>query len=543
MKLNYALTILCLLFRLFSFAQEMPIDFSDSGDNFSAFNNSAFSFNTDPVDSSNDVGQFFNDGSSASQGFYIDLSQPINLNIQQEITLAFYQFDPNNHTILLKLENGTDLDVEVNQSNSGAGWTNDITFNFANATISGTTNAINATGSYSRLTIFIDDGVAAPGTYLIDNINDGSLPTDPSELDIIYEDLVWSDEFNTNGVIDSNHWFHQTQLPAGGSWFNGEQQHYTNRIENSFVDNGFLNISAIKENYTDQGETKPYTSARLNSKFAFTYGRVDVRAKLPFGDGTWPAIWTLGKNVNEDGGFWDNQYGTVGWPACGEIDIMEHGLGTTNHVSSALHTPCAGCSGNTMNFQSYVLNDVSNEFHVYSMNWSPNQITFLIDGIGFYTYNPALKDDGTWPFYQDQYLLLNIAMGGVAGAIDPSFVQSNMVIDYVRVYQNTELSIDEAFANKFNVYPNPTSDYIKIASEENIDSVALYNSIGQLIFEKKEHTKLLNVERLKSGIYILKIYSGPQTTIKNLTFIPYAPKAISGHFLLARLCKTLYSVI
>ena len=160
------------------------------------------------------VGQFFNDGSSASQGFYIDLSQPINLNAQQEITLAFYQFDPNNHTILLKLENGTDLDVEVNQSNSGAGWTNDITFNFANATISGTTNAINATGSYSRLTIFIDDGVAAPGTYLIDNINDGSLPTDPSELDIIYEDLVWSDEFNTNGVIDSNNWFHQTQLPA-----------------------------------------------------------------------------------------------------------------------------------------------------------------------------------------------------------------------------------------------------------------------------------------------------------------------------------------
>ena len=516
MKLNYALTILCLLFRLFSFAQEMPIDFSDSADNFSAFNNSAFSFNTDPVDSSNDVGQFFNDGSSASQGFYIDLSQPINLNVQQEITLAFYQFDPNNHTILLKLENGTDLDVEVNQSNSGAGWTNDITFNFANATISGTTNAINATGSYSRLTIFIDDGVAAPGTYLIDNINDGSSPTDPSELDIIYEDLVWSDEFNTNGVIDSNNWFHQTQLPAGGSWFNGEQQHYTNRIENSFVDNGFLNISAIKENYTDQGETKPYTSARLNSKFAFTYGRVDVRAKLPFGDGTWPAIWTLGKNVNEDGGFWDNQYGTVGWPACGEIDIMEHGLGTTNHVSSALHTPCAGCFGNTMNFQSYVLNDVSNEFHVYSMNWSPNQITFLIDGIGFYTYNPALKDDGTWPFYQDQYLLLNIAMGGVAGAIDPSFVQSNMVIDYVRVYQNTELSIDEAFANKFNVYPNPTSDYIKIASEENIDSVALYNSIGQLIFEKKEHTKLLNVERLKSGIYILKIYSGANATIKKV---------------------------
>jgi beta-glucanase (GH16 family) len=119
--------------------------------------------------------------------------------------------------------------------------------------------------------------------------------------------LVWADEFDTDGAVNPNNWFHQTQLPASGSWFNGEEQHYTNRIENSFVNNGFLNIVAIKESFTDQGETKQYTSARLNSKFAFTYGRVDVRARLPFGDGTWPAIWTLGKNISEDGAYWENQ--------------------------------------------------------------------------------------------------------------------------------------------------------------------------------------------------------------------------------------------
>ena len=112
-------------------------------------------------------------------------------------------------------------------------------------------------------------------------------------------ELVWADEFDGNGAIDSDNWFHQTQLPAGGTWFNGEIQHYTNREVNANQSNGTLKIVAKKEEFTDQGVTKQYTSARLNSKVAFTYGRVEVRAKLPFGIGTWPAIWTLGKNIIE----------------------------------------------------------------------------------------------------------------------------------------------------------------------------------------------------------------------------------------------------
>ena len=111
--------------------------------------------------------------------------------------------------------------------------------------------------------------------------------------------LIWADEFNTNGNVNQEKWFQQTQLPNGYSWYNNELQHYTDEIENSYVSNGTLKIVAIKENYTDQGHTKPYTSARLNSKFAFTYGKVEVRAKLPSGQGTWPAIWTLGKNISE----------------------------------------------------------------------------------------------------------------------------------------------------------------------------------------------------------------------------------------------------
>ena len=259
-----------------------------------------------------------------------------------------------------------------------------------------------------------------------------------SQVDIVYSDLVWSDEFNTNGAVNPSNWHHQTQLPAGGSWFNGEVQHYTNQIANSSVNAGFLNIKAIKEPFTDQGVTKQYTSARLNSKFAFLYGRVDVRAKIPVTQGTWPAIWLLGKNVNEDGGFFDAQFGTTDWPACGEIDMMEHGITSnqpTNYVQSALHTPSS--FGNTMNIGGIIATDLVNNFHVYSMNWSPFQITFLLDGVAYYTYNPAVKNASNWPFNAEQYILLNIAMGGIAGTIPAKFTEASMEVDYVRVYQNT----------------------------------------------------------------------------------------------------------
>ncbi len=245
--------------------------------------------------------------------------------------------------------------------------------------------------------------------------------------------LVWSDEFNSDGAIDGDNWFHQTQLPQGGGWYNGEEQHYTNRIENSFASGGFLNIVAKKESFTDQGQTKQYTSARLNSKYAFTYGRVDVRAKLPSGNGTWPAIWALGQNIMEPGGYWSEQYGTIGWPGSGEIDIMEHWGNNPNVIHGSIHTTSS--SGGTINTGTTVISDVSNTYHVYSMIWDENAIEFLVDDVSFYTYNPSTKDDSTWPFDKPQYLLLNIAMGGIGGAIDPSFTSSTMAIDYVRVYQ------------------------------------------------------------------------------------------------------------
>lgn len=230
--------------------------------------------------------------------------------------------------------------------------------------------------------------------------------------------------------INSDKWFHQTRLPNGSSWFNGEIQHYTNRMENSYVSSGSLKIVAKKETFTDQGHTKQYTSARLNSKYAFQYGRVEVRAKLPTGFGTWPAIWTLGKNISENGAYWQTRgYGTTGWPYCGEIDIMEHWGHTPNVVQSAMHTPSS--SGGTINKGSQYISTATSKFHVYEMDWNSERIIFSVDGVEHYRYDPVVKDSSTWPYDAEQYLILNIA---IEPSIAFSFTESAMEIDYIRVY-------------------------------------------------------------------------------------------------------------
>lgn len=246
-------------------------------------------------------------------------------------------------------------------------------------------------------------------------------------------ELVWGDEFNGKGVLNDKNWHHQVQLPEDGGWFNGELQHYTNRFENSFVADGHLNIVARKENFTDQGVTKDYTSARLNSKYSFIYGRVDVRAKLPGGAGTWPAIWMLGRNVNEPGGYWFDDYGSVNWPKTGEIDIMEHWGNNPGFVHGSIHTRSS--FGGTVNTGTKELSDVLDSFHIYSIIWDEEKILFLVDNEVFYTYSPEIKDGKTWPFDKPQYLLLNVALGGIGGTIDPEFQESTMEIDYVRIYQ------------------------------------------------------------------------------------------------------------
>ncbi|MEM9001210.1 MAG: glycoside hydrolase family 16 protein [Bacteroidota bacterium] len=251
-------------------------------------------------------------------------------------------------------------------------------------------------------------------------------------LDSKFDTLIWSDEFDGNGVIDPTKWFHQTQLPPHGEWWGGIIQHYTDRLENTYLSDGNLYIVAKKETFEDQGWTKAYTSARLNSKFAFTYGRVEIRAKMPSGAGTWPAIWMLNKNIDEDGAYWDTQgYGTTKWPVCGEIDILEHWGKNQDYVSSALHN-ASSYGDKVKNLGGQKIDGVSHKFHIYTLEWTEDKMVFSVDGAVHFQYSPSTKNSDTWPYDTDYYILLNIA---IEPDIDPSFVESPMVIDYIRIYQ------------------------------------------------------------------------------------------------------------
>ena len=231
-----------------------------------------------------------------------------------------------------------------------------------------------------------------------------------------YTKLVWSDDFEINGAPDATKWNYDLGKGDNG-WGNNEKQNYTNTASNVVVEGGSLKITAKKE----PSGGADYSSARLKTagKFEFTYGKVEIRAKLPIGKGTWPAIWMLGAN-----------FATNPWPACGEIDIMEHVGINQNVVLSTLHYP--GHSGGQGNTGSKTIPNVSTEFHVYKLIWSPKFVTTYADDVQIHT----VENSASLPFNSNFFLILNVAMGGnLGGTIDPAFTQSTMEIDYVKVFQ------------------------------------------------------------------------------------------------------------
>jgi beta-glucanase (GH16 family) len=385
-----------------------------------------------------------------------------------------------------------------------------ITFNFATDTYINldptSTNPLYRS-DFNRVVLQVngENNTSQVVAYIDDFLYSGTATT--------YNNLVWGDEFDGNGAINSSKWFPQTQLPDGNSWYNGELQHYTNRQVNSNIINRILNIVAKKETFTQQGKTKQFTSARLNSKFAFKYGRVEVRAKLATGSGTWPAIWMLGKNVIETGSYWTSSFGTVNWPTCGEIDIMEHWGTNQNYVQSAMHTPSS--SGNTVNLGGRIIPTASTQFHIYSLEWSATSMIFSVDNVVHYVYNPTVKNASTWPFDAEQYLLLNVA---IESNIATNFVQSAMEVDYVRIYQQGPLAIENNIKpNDLLLFPNPTIDKLNLKIQDNQigSQVIIYSILGQELNSyilNTEETSLV-ISHYKKGIYLLKINtnSGIQT--------------------------------
>lgn len=230
----------------------------------------------------------------------------------------------------------------------------------------------------------------------------------------VVQSMVWSDEFDLPGAPNAAKWGYD--IGAGG-WGNNESQYYTNRLDNSYVSNGTLKIVAKAESFSGSS----YTSARLLSrnKFSFKYGKIEVSAKLPTGVGTWPAAWMLGDN-----------FPTAGWPACGEIDIMEHKGSDLNRIHSSLHYP--GRSGGNPVTATTVIQNATTAFHLYACEWSPQSIKFFVDGNLYHT----VANTSSLPFNQNFFIILNQAMGGTfGGTIDPAFTTATYEIDYVRVYQ------------------------------------------------------------------------------------------------------------
>lgn len=233
--------------------------------------------------------------------------------------------------------------------------------------------------------------------------------------------LIWSDEFNYKGLPDTTKWNYDT----GGSGFgNNEDQFYNeNRLENARVEDGNLVIEARKEDW----ENKKYTSARLISrgKGDFQYGRIEVRAKLPKGRGTWPAIWMLSTNMKE-------------WPDDGEIDIMEHVGGNQGFIHASLHTKKYNHIMHNQKTDTIQVADCSEQYHIYTLDWTKDKIDIYVDSQKYFTTENNEHTYEAWPFDQKMFLILNLAIGGFWGGekgIDNTIFPQKMYIDYVRVYQ------------------------------------------------------------------------------------------------------------
>lgn len=225
--------------------------------------------------------------------------------------------------------------------------------------------------------------------------------------------LVWEDNFNGTS-LDTASWSHETAQPG---WVNNELQRYTN--ENIAFSDGKLQVVAKKEN-------NEITSARLitKGKRTFTYGLFEINAKIPQGTGTWPALWMLGQNIDE-----------VGWPACGELDIMEHVGKHPRFIHSTVHNPSG--YGATPYTGILEIEDPFNTYHVYGMEWTSDFVDFFIDGKLVYHYKPEAKNNDTWPFDKPCFLIFNVAIGGTWGGpdVDENIFPAVMTVDWVKVYQ------------------------------------------------------------------------------------------------------------
>lgn len=230
--------------------------------------------------------------------------------------------------------------------------------------------------------------------------------------------LIWVENFDGNALNETNWNFELGDgCPNICGWGNNERQIYTKT--NHSVKNGLLTITA-------QFKDSVYSSTRITTKnkFEFQYGKIEARAKLPIGKGLWPAFWMLGSNISD-----------VGWPKCGEIDILEYVGKEPQQVFTSLHTKDS--YGNTKNTKKTKINGIEDGFHIYTANWTKNKIDFFVDEQLVYTFNPKNKTEDIWPFNQPFYIIVNLAIGGDFGGpeVDHSIFPQEFILDYLKIYK------------------------------------------------------------------------------------------------------------
>ena len=331
--------------------------------------------------------------------------------------------------------------------------------------------------------------------------------TDQGDISTLSEnwELLWSDEFNYE-ELDLTKWNKLNWKPG---WVNNELQAYTDRDTNIFLENGHLVLQGNIEpgysgtDYVGNNYVADYTSGRVNTddKFSTTYGRFDIKAKLPAGKGSWPAIWMLGESIS-----------SIGWPQCGEIDIMEHVGYDQGLVHGSIHTQDYNHMYGTQKSGSKYVDDVTDAFHVYSLEWSPFYLRYLIDNEPFFfVYNDSNGDFGKWPFNDPHYLILNLAIGGDWGGVQgvsASAFPMKMYIDYVRVYKKSD-----------------TYNYVEVTfkvdmSNENISGSGVWLSGGDLGSGQPGGIQMLQSEN--PNIW--------QTTLTLAPNSNYTYKFRNGHF-------------
>lgn len=331
-------------------------------------------------------------------------------------------------------------------------------------------------------------------------------------------ELVWFENFDGT-ELDMDSWSYET----GGNWYNNELQHYTDREKNLRLENSKLIIEAHKENY----EGNSYTSARIKTqgKKFFQYGRIDARIKMPEGQGIWPAFWMMG--VSES---------TVGWPHCGEIDIVEMigGSGRENTIHGTAHWAHNGAHAEYGGSNRLSSGTYADDFHIYTIEWDEEGITWLVDGEQYHVIDttPAELSE----FHQEFFFLLNVAVGGNWPGNPNSSTEfpQRMEVDFIRVIQYVPTSTEDnelkTYSNSLQVYPNPFNSEVNMVVTVNSGSqveskIDIVNILGEVVHKE---VRTLNhgtnkihwspVSSLNSGVYFVRLHAGEFHQTRKLVY-------------------------